>query len=55
MIFAHPYRVVFEILESDKIDNYSYVDDFINLIKPKGCKIAIDDFGSGYSKFLLIF
>jgi len=49
--FPHPQKVVFEILESDKIGNYEELKDFIKIVKKFGCKIAIDDFGSGYSNF----
>jgi len=49
--YKNPNRVVFEILETDKIENYTILKDFINDIKEFGCKIAIDDFGSGYSNF----
>lgn len=45
------HRVVFEILESEGIENYPEVSNFISLVKAKGAKIAIDDFGSGYSNF----
>jgi EAL domain-containing protein (putative c-di-GMP-specific phosphodiesterase class I) len=44
-------RVIFEILESESINNYPQVMTFIQLVKTYGCKIAIDDFGSGYSNF----
>jgi len=44
-------RVVFELLESEGIENYDEVSHFIQLMKDKGCKIAIDDFGAGYSNF----
>jgi diguanylate cyclase (GGDEF)-like protein len=44
-------RVTFEILESEGIENYQLVHDFIREMKKYGCKIAIDDFGAGYSNF----
>ena len=44
-------RVVFELLESEGIENYDEVSRFIRLVKARGCKIAIDDFGAGYSNF----
>ncbi len=44
-------RVVFELLESEGIENYADVSDFINYVKRYGCKIAVDDFGTGYSNF----
>ncbi|MDQ1263902.1 MAG: c-di-GMP phosphodiesterase [Campylobacterota bacterium] len=48
-------KVVFEILESDKIEDYKELKHFIQVVKKFGCKIAIDDFGSGYSNFSHIF
>ena len=44
-------RVIFEILESDSLGNYSEMLHFIDAVKPYGCRIAIDDFGTGYSNF----
>ncbi|MDD3342832.1 MAG: GGDEF domain-containing phosphodiesterase [Sulfurospirillaceae bacterium] len=43
--------VIFEILESDGIENYDTVIKFIDQVKAYGAKIAIDDFGAGYSNF----
>ena len=53
--FPNPSKIVLEILESDKVDNYEKLKEFINKIKQYGCKFAIDDFGSGYSNFAHIF
>jgi len=44
-------RVVFEIVESESIENFEGVIHFINQVKKHNCKIAIDDFGTGYSNF----
>lgn len=44
-------RVVFEILESDYINDYTLLEDFILKYRKQGVKIAIDDFGTGYSNF----
>ena len=44
-------RVVFEIVESESIENFEEVCSFIKNVKLFGCKIAIDDFGTGYSNF----
>jgi len=44
-------RVVFEILESEGIENYASVERFVIQVKALGAKIAIDDFGTGYSNF----
>jgi c-di-GMP phosphodiesterase len=45
------HRIVLELLESEGIENYAEVSRFIERMKSVGCKIAIDDFGAGYSNF----
>lgn len=47
----HANRVVFELLEDEDIKDFSLVKSFIDIVKSFGVKIAIDDFGSGYSNF----
>ena len=42
-------RLVFEVVETDQIGNYEMVKGFLELLKERGCKIAVDDFGSAYS------
>jgi c-di-GMP phosphodiesterase len=49
--YGAPDRVVFEILESEKIENYADLEEFIKKVRKFNSKIAIDDFGSGYSNF----
>jgi len=44
-------QIVFEILETEGIENYTSVTRFIKQVKALGAKIAIDDFGTGYSNF----
>ena len=44
-------QVVFEIVESEGIEDFEKVLEFIVKVKRYGCKIAIDDFGTGYSNF----
>jgi diguanylate cyclase (GGDEF)-like protein len=44
-------QVCFEILETEEIDNYQIISDFIMGVRELGCKVSIDDFGSGYSNF----
>jgi PAS domain S-box-containing protein/diguanylate cyclase (GGDEF)-like protein len=44
-------RCVFEIVESESIESFDLVLEFIENIKTYNCKIAIDDFGTGYSNF----
>jgi len=47
--------ITFELLESDEIQNYNEIFSFIDMIKRYKCKLAIDDFGSGYSNFTHLF
>jgi len=44
-------RVTFELLESEAIEDFDKVNKFVTEVKRYGAKIAIDDFGSGYSNF----
>jgi EAL domain-containing protein (putative c-di-GMP-specific phosphodiesterase class I) len=44
-------KIIFEIVESDGIENYEEVSNFIAEVKKYGAQIAIDDFGTGYSNF----
>jgi len=44
-------QIIFEIVESEEIRDYKIINRFINTVKRYGCRIAIDDFGSGYSNF----
>ena len=44
-------RVTFELLESEAVQDFTKVEQFVNEVKRYGAKIAIDDFGSGYSNF----
>jgi diguanylate cyclase (GGDEF)-like protein len=47
-------RVTFEFVESEEFKNPDDLSLFIQKIKECGAKIAIDDFGSGYSNFAYI-
>lgn len=47
-------KLIFELLEDKDTQNYEYVNSFINRARSYGVKIAIDDFGSGYSNFIRI-
>jgi diguanylate cyclase (GGDEF)-like protein len=44
-------RVIFEIVESDAIEDFERIERFIREIKRYGARISIDDFGAGYSNF----
>ena len=43
--------ITFELLESEDIEDYTLIENFILMVKKYGCKVSIDDFGSGYSNF----
>ena len=47
-------KLIFEIVEQEEIKDYEIVINFIKIMKSKGIRIAIDDFGSGYSNFLYL-
>ena len=44
-------RVTFELAESDSVEDYQKLEEFIAEIKRYGARVAIDDFGSGFSNF----
>ena len=44
-------RIIFEFLESEEIEFNERVLDFTTKVKKLGARIAIDDFGSGYSNY----
>ncbi|MGH1462994.1 MAG: putative bifunctional diguanylate cyclase/phosphodiesterase [Neptuniibacter sp.] len=44
-------KVVFEITERDTVKNITMLERFVMGLKDQGFKLAIDDFGSGFSSF----
>ncbi|MBI1905886.1 MAG: bifunctional diguanylate cyclase/phosphodiesterase [Rhodocyclales bacterium] len=46
-----PERIVFEITERDTVKNLSLLERFLADLKAEGFRLAIDDFGSGFSSF----
>lgn len=49
--FEHTELLTVEILETEEFINYEAVYDFCVKIRSYGLKVALDDFGSGYSNF----
>ncbi|MDI6748626.1 MAG: EAL domain-containing protein [Rhodocyclaceae bacterium] len=48
---VRPERVVFEITERDTVKNIVVLERLVAALKLEGFKLAIDDFGSGFSSF----
>jgi len=46
-----PGRVVFEITEREALHDATHFDTFIGELRAQGFKLALDDFGSGFSSF----
>lgn len=50
----HPENFVFELVESEEVTDYQYMKAFVTRVHKAGAKIAIDDFGSGFSNLIHI-
>jgi diguanylate cyclase (GGDEF)-like protein len=46
-----PGQIVFEITERDTVKNIAILEQMVRELKQDGFKLAIDDFGSGFSSF----
>lgn len=47
-------QLIIELLETEEINNFEILNNFITRVKRYKARIAIDDFGSGYSNFSYI-
>lgn len=48
----HPQNFVFEVVETEDINDYEMIADFSKRIHDFGGQIALDDFGSGFSNLI---
>ena len=46
-----PARLVFELTETAAIGNIDNAKTFTNAVRSRGCRLALDDFGSGFGSF----
>jgi len=49
-----PHRLLLEITETAMVADIEVAQRFINRIREHGCRVCIDDFGSGYSSFIYL-
>lgn len=48
---ANPDRLIFEVVETDALENLSTARKLLNNFKTVGAKVAFDDFGIGFTSF----
>jgi len=53
--YSNPSNIIFELVETESINNYDIIKSFIDTVKSYGASIAIDDFGTGFSNFHYLF
>ncbi|PSL50965.1 EAL domain-containing protein (putative c-di-GMP-specific phosphodiesterase class I) [Salsuginibacillus halophilus] len=46
---VHPEDLIFEVVETEKIDDIEHLQKVFNVYKQYGVKVALDDLGSGYA------
>ena len=46
-----PQRLTFEITETTVVNQLSTASEVLSRLREQGCKVALDDFGSGFSSF----
>lgn len=47
-------KIIFEMTETESIKDFNAMNRFIHHIRSFGAKVAIDDFGNGYSNFVYL-
>ncbi|MGN1404001.1 MAG: EAL domain-containing protein [Ruminococcus sp.] len=51
----HPENYIFELTETEEIEDYQVISEFAEKVHQAGGQIAIDDFGSGFSNIVHLF
>jgi EAL domain-containing protein (putative c-di-GMP-specific phosphodiesterase class I) len=50
-----PGDVVFEIIESERVEDYAHLRGIVNFYRSSGFQVALDDFGTGYNNLSSLF
>ena len=51
---VHPDRLVFEVVETEKVEDTEHLKRILAFYKEKGFRYALDDVGEGYSTLALL-
>lgn len=49
-----PWRIVFEVIESDRIDDRHHLGKILSFLREQGYQVALDDVGSGYAGLAML-
>lgn len=49
-----PYLIVFEVMESERVDDVSHLESILAVYRQAGFRVALDDLGAGYSSLTLM-
>lgn len=49
-----PYLIVFEVIESERVDDVSHLEGILAVYRRAGFRVALDDLGAGYSSLTLM-
>lgn len=49
-----PYLIVFEVIESERVDNVAHLESILAVYRQSGFRVALDDLGAGYSSLTLM-
>lgn len=49
-----PYLIVFEVIESERVDDVAHLESILAVYRQSGFRVALDDLGAGYSSLTLM-